>query len=387
MPTARTVSVSALLIPPGQDNIPVHPTDITVRTSRYDEAAVVSVTGLADAPDETIRTLPLTPEETRAAAQEQADQADGDEDEVAAIPVPETSFRIAVNGTPIGGGVVDDIAVDEEGAVSITAFDGVRKLLQASITVSFQDEVITTAIERVFAAANIPAIEDDPSFTAARPRYRIDAIETEIANRLENSQAGVAPFQVNREFTDAGCVTALNTLLRDVNWFFYTDPANVINIEPTLPSEGFDVRYITQTSAGKQTPPYQRVVVTGGRNATADEGSHMIGRDPVVGTAGEGEPVFRTTDHSITTQENADLAAKDILQELQRQQATGSVTVVGRPDIRPLDSVTLPDHLGGESYAVGSITHTINNTDGFITKIGCEGLLDAGTTSGTETGA
>lgn len=391
MTTAFNVAISATINPPTGDNVRIGPTELVYNSSRYDEAAMLEVTGVAEnATDEELLDLPLSSVEARSAGETVTEEG-RIINETEGIPVPETSLLVSINGTRIGSGTVDDIAPDGEGLVTVTAFDGVRKLLQNSMTVSFQEEAATDVFRAVFEYAGIPSSEDDPGSITGRPVYRIDVDDN---------------IDITREFTSTPCAEIMNVIARDANWYWYADEQNVINVRAGLPSERFDLEYVTESSAGKQTPPWQTVVVTGGRDeyarfvasdadsapAPEEDGGddsdtsndntgrspHMLGRDPVRGVAGEGTPVFEHHDQSITTQANAQNVAEGILEEFLRQQATGTVTVVGDPEIQPLDAIRMPPDLGGAEYVAGNVSHRVNTSEGYLTEIGCEGLIDAG---------
>lgn len=98
-------------------------------------------------------------------------------------------------------------------------------------------------------------------------------------------------------------------------------------------------------------------------------------------------PVYTYRNMEIQTQAEADAVAEQIVSKLHEQQATGSVTVVGFPEIRPLDAITMPQAsdstdtnynplqpMGGTKYSVVKVIHKINSSDGFITEITVGGI-------------
>jgi hypothetical protein len=159
--------------------------------------------------------------------------------------------------------------------------------------------------------------------------------------------------------------------------------------------------YIIDADAGKTTPPYQSVIVIGSGVASAEADQSkaaMVAENPTVVTATianvfneDGrtnedpeallgvdpsdlpEPVYTYRNAELTTDDQAKNTAKKIIQDLAEQQADGTVTVVGFPEVRPLDSIEMPNTdiqpMGGYSYGVYKVVHTINGTDGFTTKI------------------
>lgn len=86
------------------------------------------------------------------------------------------------------------------------------------------------------------------------------------------------------------------------------------------------------------------------------------------------EPTFTFRSREIKTQEQADKAAKKIIDELLNQTKGGNVTMVGRSYVKPHDKLQLPDRFGGGEYLVNKVTHNFNSSDGFVTVVECGGL-------------
>lgn len=366
----------------------IQPTKVKYLTSRFSQAALIEVTGISESPLEDVRevSLGLSSGET-----------DPDSDaEVDSPPlVPNATATLFINGILVGSGELQEISVGEEGLVTLTASDAIRNLLQSTFTHSFSEGVVvSTAVRTVIEDAGIiPAggseigdgetAASQPGEIAGESRYDVQVSEA-IAEFLNetNAQYGMAPFVTDREFTQVSSLEALSTLLQDVNWYFYCDETNTLNIRPELNPTEWELDYITKTSAGLQSPPYQRVIVTGGNRTPPDSGGSVPNRymtkQTVAASAGEGRPVYRHTDKSITTEMNAQRVADGILEEFQRQQASGEITIIGNPEIRPLDVVVMPEDMGGESYLVSSITHSITSSDGFLSTLGVGGVVDTG---------
>lgn len=114
--------------------------------------------------------------------------------------------------------------------------------------------------------------------------------------------------------------------------------------------------YVTEITAGLQTEPYKRVIVTGGKATSMEEGedtsrSHLLSKTKVQGIAwvedaSPADPTYRYEDSSLHTAEMAQNVAEGIMEEFQRQRASGEITVVGDPAIRVFDVVNMPDFMG-----------------------------------------
>jgi len=91
------------------------------------------------------------------------------------------------------------------------------------------------------------------------------------------------------------------------------------------------------------------------------------------------EPTFTYRNMEINTQREANNVKEDILEQLRKQQGTGDITLIGFPEIRPGDGVQMPNTerqpMGGERYGVEQVTHRLNSSDGFITKVKVAGLV------------
>jgi len=180
------------------------------------------------------------------------------------------------------------------------------------------------------------------------------------------------------------------TFASRADWWF--DRYGNFNFGPRIPDENifaYDLQYITDSSDGKTTPPYRSVQVIGD-GVASEEGwsrSSLINESPITSagnvdvqttTDNLAEPVFTYRNMEINTQQEAENIKNDILEKLREQTGTGDITVVGFPEVRPGDGVELPNTsdqpMGGERYGVEQVTHRINSSDGFITKIKVAGL-------------
>ena len=155
------------------------------------------------------------------------------------------------------------------------------------------------------------------------------------------------------------------------------------------------LRYMTETSAGKQSPAWRSVRVIGDGIVSQDGwgASAQINEDPekvlgnIDGTSvedGLAEPVFEYRNMEINTEKEASHVMNELREEIRDQAAGGFIEVIGHPEVWPGDAIELPDAesqpFGLERFGVRRVIHRINNQDGFMTRIECGGL-----TNGTET--
>lgn len=168
----------------------------------------------------------------------------------------------------------------------------------------------------------------------------------------------------------------------------------------------FNLDLITDTSAGITTPPYQSVEVIApaiSSETTLNQGAATFLQDPsdeitkqavltdpldnsqrgiILGPNNkqfrEAKPTFEYKDSSINTDRQAENTALRIADELIKQQAEGTITVVGFPEIDIHDAVVLPGGvngdpddppMGGGIYGVYTVRHILSGSDGFITEI------------------
>jgi hypothetical protein len=240
-----------------------------------------------------------------------------------------------------------------------------------------------------------------------------DQVETNFADppgvRIGEQPDGTVIYGgVNRELSfDDQKITvsqALERITKSTNSAYWFDENGVFNIGAAVPGdpiEQYDLSFITDTSAGKTTPAWQSVQVIGSgvvsedgwnrsnlNTATPALSAVRMSSDGKTDTDALAEPVYTYRNLEIQTQAEADAVAEELVNELRKQQAEGKVTVVGFPEIRPLDAITMPDSkqqpMGGERYAVEKVVHKINASDGFITDIHVGGLTRENSTMYTD---
>lgn len=187
-------------------------------------------------------------------------------------------------------------------------------------------------------------------------------------------------------------------------WWF--DKDGTFNFGALPPRSRHYLKFITDTTAGLNTPPYRSVKVIGsgivsveGESQLRNEDRIVKGREIVVedgvatikkpqnGISNMVDPTFVYKNLEISSDLQADNTAESIMSDLKEQIKSGKITVTGFPEVTPLDVVKMPQAadeskpnysprqpLGGAEYTVTKVVHKLNNSDGFKTVIHVGGL-------------
>jgi len=155
------------------------------------------------------------------------------------------------------------------------------------------------------------------------------------------------------------------------------------------------LRFITETSAGKQSPAWRSVLVIGdgvvsqdgwGASAQINEDAMEV-RGNIDGAEvedGLAEPTFVYRNLEINTREEARHVMEELREEIREQAAGGFIEVVGHPEVWPGDAIELPDApqqpFALERFGVKRVIHRLNNNDGYTTRIECGGITNASKT-------
>lgn len=301
------------------------PTEITVETSRFAETARVDLIGLWN--------------------------GEG-------APSKGTPIELNINGERVFTGDVEKSSNQGDGTIKVVGFDLVKRLLRTKIDKNYNSVDLERIVKDVADAA-------DATFSSVVPE---DVI-------------------VSPDYNNTAATQVLAQVSKWANALWWIDEFNVIHVGPPLP-ETFNIgaEFVKpDPSVGTRNIPYERVVVQGLSPASQSiqglpgglESIHMLAKDPIVAIAGEGEPTYTYKSKQIRTKRQAENTAQAILDEFRRQQASGKFKLVGEgAPIRPLDTVVMPEVLGGDEYLVNSVKHTFNNSDGFISDITVGGFID-----------
>jgi hypothetical protein len=255
--------------------------------------------------------------------------------------------ELQIQGEPVHTGTVAKVERGTGDRRRITSFDVSHQLKQTFISVNFDAIRAGAAIEEITGEVGIGV-----------------NIRTTLPQRITTT------FKEKR----ADQIIEKLTKLTDTVSFVSVDNQLVI-ADPESVGDASALTRIIDVSAGQRRPQYQSVQVVGD-TSTAERGleaRHLISSQPALAQAGEGEPTFLYKDDSIASQEQARNTAQALLRKLQKQQRGGFATIVGRPELRPFDIVSLPPVQGGSEFRVGSVEHTISNRGGFQTRLTLNG--------------
>ena len=133
-----------------------------------------------------------------------------------------------------------------------------------------------------------------------------------------------------------------------------------------------------------QTPPAAGEVQAWGESpggAQADEAWAWLTKDfdGLKGTAGSGGPVQLLERPSLRTAEAAQAAADAAHTYLTRQTLRGTLFSTGQPKVKLGDAIqlrNLPNASLNDTYQVRSVTHRLDKTGGFTTRIGFRAIVE-----------
>jgi hypothetical protein len=234
--------------------------------------------------------------------------------------------------------------------IRVTSFDALHQLKQTFISETFDRESASVAIRSIADTAGISV----------------------------NASAPVLTRTISTSFKDVRADAALEKITKLTDTILFVNTKNTVVIGSAA-ELAFDLKIgarrplsrLIETSAGARRPQYQSVQVIGNTPTSkrGREARHLISSQPVLSQAGEGQPSFIFEDDSITSQEQANSVARSLLRRLTEQQQGGFAVVVGRPRIRPFDTVVFPEQQGGSTFLVSGVEHTISERSGFTTRL------------------
>ncbi len=127
----------------------------------------------------------------------------------------------------------------------------------------------------------------------------------------------------------------------------------------------------------RQEQAYGRVEVWGESPSSSqgEDAASWLTKTPrdFMGQAGSGDPLLLIKDRSIRTKAAAETYAQARLRRIERQAVTGTVTVVGAPQVKLGDAIeirSMPEADANGTYQVRRVHHHLSKTAGFITEIG-----------------
>jgi len=254
-----------------------------------------------------------------------------------------------INQVPVATGEVTEAKDNSDGSYEIVANDVTFKMKNTTVTEAFQ-------------------------------KIGVGEIARKALNKVESPNTIDVPSNLvtSAEYTNAKVADIVEKMAKIGNKDWWVTPQGELKIADYQSSE-YQLENVVEATAGKKLPPYRKVVVYG-ESPTSELGIptiHLLKKGEVKGTVGQGEPVFQHKDRTVKSQQEADNMAEKLLKEFKRRRAEGYVKIVGRAEIRPLDIVKMPSHLGGERYLVDRIKHVVDASNGFTTEIRCGAPIDA----------
>lgn len=249
----------------------------------------------------------------------------------------------------------------------------------------YSGDVASTIVQRMRKQSRFPA-----GHSIVEGGYDVNGVKYSKDERVkfENNKTALT-----QEAPNEGVLTSLVNSTNSI-WVidrygrFWIGPPTPIQDEPQIPtsSSAHKLRYITETSAGKQSPAWQSIIVIGDGVASRDgwESNAQINSNPakfksdvvpktLVDEEGLAEPVFKYVNLEINTAAEAGNVLEKLRENIKEQQASGEITVVGHPELWPGGSIEMPNSINqpfnNERFTIRKIKHRINNSDGFVTKI------------------
>lgn len=288
------------------------------------------------------------------------------------------TMSVVINDDRIFTGTLSDVNEQENGTVRLIAHDALYALKQATLTRDFdgvgigeiaraagnqadQTVVVDTDTEQDAAAAQVER--------QVAPLEEVSGLEIDVSDAVDAGLGKLYP-----SFTNTRCDRVIERCARWASGSYWVDERNIVHIGPS-PSSLIELTRLLANDASQAPKPYQSVKVIG--TSPADkaglEDSHLLPDERVTATAGSGEPQYTYRSEQIWTPYQAETVAQKVYREIRRKQRGGTIEIVGRADVRPLDIVQLPSET---AYMVDKLTHRLS-TDGFVTSITCSAPIIA----------
>jgi len=259
------------------------------------------------------------------------------------------SFQLRIQDETVLTGEVTKTTPGVGARTRVVCFGVLHKLKQAQVDVTFDAVSATAALRQLSSAVGFDI------------KFQVQPTET-ISTSFKQKPADEIVSKITK-------LTDTITVVSPDNKLILTDAKTV--------GQTFNLSRIIDASPGSRRPQYESVQVIG-NTPTAKRGlqaRHLISSQPVLAEAGDGQPSFIYEDDSITSQTQANNTAQKLLKRLKKQQKGGFAAVIGRPEIRPFDTVVFPPAQGGSTFTVSEVTHKITENEGFITRLKLGGEL------------
>lgn len=210
-------------------------------------------------------------------------------------------------------------------------------------------------------------------------------------NGLDQGEGNRAGYDYDLYFSEdfVSVDEALKRLETSTDSVWWFDREGTLHIGGPVvgePVDEYDLIFITDTTAGLSTPAYRSVRVIGS-GVVSNAGwakTNLNPEEPVIVEGSDTDdplqaPTFTYRNMAIQTQAEAEAARDRLLNKFKEQQASGKITIVGMPEVRPRDLVRLPNSdiqpMGGTEFGVTKVIHKVNGSDGFKTDVHVGGVL------------
>lgn len=280
--------------------------------------------------------------------------------------------QLKINDEPICGGPVHVSDVDDENVVTFEVFDAKR----------------TLNIERISGIFGNPGESDTPSagqesggnpFLVAENLFETAGVKHDIngdreANDIPEGSLNAASPAFGFEVDDIPVSKALNKLSQQTGGIWHVDGTNTCHFRLGPPFENYRLRRVLEFEEGEQSFPWGAVKVIS-RPSWRNTGEKcVISNKPLVGwfpkqKKNRKKPFYKYKTNDIHSKAVAEQVAKGTYRSFQKQRGTGKAKIVGDARIRPGDTVNLSNIFEREHYAVKSVTHSVNSTEGFVTEL------------------
>lgn len=245
------------------------------------------------------------------------------------------------------------------------------------------------------AARRVAGIEgefEDPDLGAIINAYEEGGQEAARAEAddPDTDELSEATMLVSQAYDGTACTDIVAEMARRLDAAWWVDGQNTVRIASVPNTESHTVGAVLTHSAGSQQAPYTKVVVEGGQQTTGSGGSGALSKETIRATAGDEDASANQTRQyeapTITSESMAQNVANALLAEYEKQQASGTVELVGDSRLRPLDVIRTPDteYFSGQRFLVSAVTHTVDD-QGYKTRVQCgslEGQQGGGSSGG-----
>lgn len=288
-------------------------------------------------------------------------------------------------------GVAHKAEQDEEGIVTVTAYDVRDRLLSKNVLVNTEYVKYPHSVLFVLLAE---------AFPNGVTQFQEDAtIDQPYLAPFTEFNGGRTARQWSFGSGDRGdpLMEVVEALVKVMSAHIWVDRNGALNITPT-PNPGstyWRLPFIVETNAGEDSANASRVVfetedtsseLGQGGTAAYKDFTHKSPVDMIAPGKDKAPPAPEKTFFEVTAadQEEADKMAVDEAVNQDQQRDLGTVTIVGNGDIEILDQVeipeleftmtgtfdtTVPNSIQSGKYKVNGVTHKVNAQDGFVTTL------------------